>query len=196
MNHLVILAHPNPSSFCHALCQTAAEALSQSGRVQIRDLYQLEFDPVLTLSELKGKTDLPELEAERELVRWADHLLFVFPVWWYDRPAILKGWVDRVLSYGFAYRVEKGRGVGLLTGKTATVVATFGSRAEEIEALSPAAVDWVMEAMARGTLEYCGFSDVTRRPLFALDKAAQEERLELLHSFGSDLKERYISKNT
>lgn len=191
MNHLIVLAHPNPESFCHALCQTATDALSHSGQAQIRDLYQLEFDPTLTLAELKGKTELPELEAEREYVRWADHLLFLFPVWWYDRPAILKGWIDRVLSYKFAYRVEEGRGVGLLSGKTATVVATFGSRREDIEAISPGAVDWVMEATARGTLEYCGFNEVKRHPLFALDKGTDEERRALLQELKSELKARF-----
>ena len=188
MRHLLVLAHPNPESFCSAVAQTLKSTLeSQNHSVELRDLYRPLFQPTLQLQELQSSLDDPELLAERDSILWADHLIFVFPVWWYDRPALLKGWIDRVFSYGFAYTVEQGRGRGLLAPRKASVVATFGSAREDVESLSPEAVDWVMGAMLQGTLGYCGLEPVGRYPLFAVGKLEQNQGQELLQELASSV---------
>ena len=188
MKHLIILAHPKKESFCAAICEALHSALEATGdEVKVRDLYESDFDPVLRLNEVPGTDLAAEVRREQELVSWADHLIFIFPVWWYDRPALLKGWIDRVFSFGFAYTVENGRGKGLLTGKKASLYLTFGSSEVHVSELHPGATDWVMEAMAVGTLGYCGLECVEKVSLYALSELTPEERSGLLLELGVHL---------
>lgn len=191
MNHLIILAHPNRESYCAAIAKRLNQALPSS---ILRDLHNPLFPPVLSFDEMRGRVSDPELLSEQEAVKRADHLIFIFPVWWYDRPAVLKGWFDRVFSYGFAYTVENGRGKGLLTDKEATVIATFGSTQEEIAQLHPGAAGWVTQALEIGTLRYCGFSKVENHPLFAINKNTHEQRVELLNGVVEGLVERFSGR--
>lgn len=188
MNHLVVLAHPSDTCFCHALAQTLVQALrSRNQPVELQDLYSLEFEPTLSLHEMKGGEPPPQVREQQGFVTWADHLIFIFPVWWYDRPAILKGWIDRVFSYGFAYTVENGRGKGLLKGKSASIFATFGSTEADVAALDPRACDWVLEAMAKGTLEYCGVRCENKTALHALGDLSGQQREEILEQMGRQI---------
>ena len=188
MNHLIILANPKKGSFCAAISGALQSTLEGTGHeVKVRKLYESDFDPVLPLNEVAGTDLAAEVRREQELVSWADHLIFVFPVWWYDRPALLKGWIDRVFSYDFAYTVENGRGKGLLTGKKASLYLTFGSSERHVSELHPQANDWVMEAMAVGTLGYCGLECVEKVSLYALNELTAEERSGLLLELGDHL---------
>ena len=115
----VILAHPRPGSFNHAIADEAAALLRKSGHtVTIHDLYQEQFDPLLPYSEISRDAPLPPAIALhcREIAE-ADGIIFVHPDWWGMPPAILKGWVDRVLRVDVAYRFEEGdSGEGLPIG--------------------------------------------------------------------------------
>ena len=186
MNHLIVFAHPNPHSFNGAIRDVITETLEQAGHpLEVRDLYRLGFDPVLSPADLAsfGAGRVPEdVKKEQELVTWADHLVFIYPVWWYDRPAILKGWVDRVLAHNFAYGTdpETGEDRGFLVGKQATSISTFGSTQSNIEELGAGAADWSVKAMTRGTLHYCGIAPVAELNLFGLAESTPEMREQFL----------------
>jgi NAD(P)H dehydrogenase (quinone) len=108
MNVLVIYAHPYKQSFNHAIKETIVESVALgSNLVEVRDLYVLNFNPVLRAEELANSfnsgTVLDDVAVEQEFIRWADMVVFVYPLWWAGMPAILRGYLDRVLSFGFAY---------------------------------------------------------------------------------------------
>ena len=134
MNHLVVFAHPNQESFGKGIVDTLVKASEEKGAsVRVRDLYSIGFDPILKPADFvafqSGK--VPEdIAAEQEHVKWADVITFVYPVWWVAFPAILKGYVDRVFSYGFAYEVVDGAPNGLLKGKKALLFCTTGTSNE------------------------------------------------------------------
>ncbi len=127
----LILAHPSPSSFNHAIAEAARNALQQKGhRVTFHDLYGEGFDPVLPFEEIsRGAALDPAIERHCDEIASADGIIVVHPNWWGMPPAILTGWVDRVLRPGLAYEFlesDSGEGVprGLLKARTALVFNT------------------------------------------------------------------------
>jgi NAD(P)H dehydrogenase (quinone) len=136
MNFTVILAHPHPGSFNHAIANTAAATLREAGHtVIVHDLYREGFDPLLPADEIPRDAHLPSAIAMhcKEIAR-ADGIVIVHPDWWGMPPAILKGWIDRVLRPGVAYRFEEtdsGEGipVGLLKASAVIVFNTSNTSA-------------------------------------------------------------------
>lgn len=131
MKILIILAHPDRASFNHAIADVCIEALQKSGHdIQFHDLYNEGFDPILPPEEIPKEGDL-DYAIERHCTELAesDGIVVIHPNWWGQPPAILKGWVDRVIRPGIAYEFEegdKGEGVpvGLLKAETALVFNT------------------------------------------------------------------------
>jgi NAD(P)H dehydrogenase (quinone) len=131
MKVFVLLAHPKPGSFNHAIADTvAATVRAHGGTCILHDLCAEDFDPLFPPAELTkdGPFAPVVIEHGRELVE-SDGLVIVHPNWWGQPPAILKGWVDRVLRMGVAYKFginDNGEGVpiGLLRGKWALVFNT------------------------------------------------------------------------
>ncbi len=114
--------------------------------VTLLDRYKEAFNPVLTFNEDKRRCDLvyeEETEKYRKLVKEADSFIFIYPIWWWGMPAILKGFIDRVFVAGFAYRYEGVMPKGLLTGKTAWVINTLDSPLWYVALLYRSA-DWVI----------------------------------------------------
>jgi NAD(P)H dehydrogenase (quinone) len=108
MHILLVLAHPLAESFAASVARTARDALEESGHtVDVLDLYQENFDPRLTPSERAGYFDIPyDVSGVAKVVarlKVADGLIVVFPQWWFDFPAILKGFFDRVFAPGVAF---------------------------------------------------------------------------------------------
>src|SRR3990172_6629606 len=128
---LVVLAHPNQASFNHAIARTCCEALTANGHtVVFHDLCKEGFDPLLPHAEFTRDAVLGDDVARHcdELSK-ADGIVVVHPNWWGQPPAILKGWVDRVIRPGVAYELaegDKGEGVprGLLRARTALIFNT------------------------------------------------------------------------
>jgi putative NADPH-quinone reductase len=127
----VILAHPDQASFNHAIAQTVVEQLAGNGHaVSFHDLYAERFDPVLPAAEIPRNAVLPDaLRAHCEEIREAEDIVIVHPNWWGQPPAVLKGWIDRVIRPGIAYEFlegDSGEGVprGLLAAKAALVFNT------------------------------------------------------------------------
>ncbi|MBM4360725.1 MAG: NAD(P)H-dependent oxidoreductase [Deltaproteobacteria bacterium] len=138
MKHLIVYAHPNPASFSHAVVDTLeATYRAQGGEVVVRDLYALGFDPVLKGSDFVAMKagNLPaDIVAEQDHIRWADAVTVVYPVWWTGLPAILKGYIDRVFLYGFAYAYGPNGAEGLLKGKKVLCVSSHGHPDDVYEA--------------------------------------------------------------
>lgn len=110
MKALVIYCHPNPKSYTHAVLERVQTTLEQAGaELRVIDLYASEFDPRLTLRELETYVDTPQnrapIEEHCDALEWCDALIFIYPTWWYGLPAMLKGWLDRVMLPGLAFHM-------------------------------------------------------------------------------------------
>ncbi len=135
MRILLVLAHPLPESFAASVARTAREALERSGHtVDLLDLYAEDFDPRLSRAERGGYFDVPyDSSAVAGIVarlKAADGLVLVFPQWWFNFPAILKGFIDRVFAPGvaFSHDAAGGRIVPQLTNiKLLYALTTTGS---------------------------------------------------------------------
>jgi NAD(P)H dehydrogenase (quinone) len=158
MNFLVIYAHPNPGSFSHAILEKTVEELtSQNHIVNVRDLYALNFDPVLKPADFtRSKSgNVPEdIRIEQEFITKADVFILVYPVWWGGMPAILKGYIDRTFLHGFAFVYNETEKKGLFAGKKALILNTHGTPKEEYDA------NGMTDAMAtisqKGIFDFCG----------------------------------------
>ncbi|MBV7535863.1 NAD(P)H-dependent oxidoreductase [Duganella sp. sic0402] len=131
MNILIVYAHPDPQSLNSALKDYAVQHLQAAGHaVQVSDLYAMRWKPTLEAGETAG----PDVLREQEKLLWADTVIFQFPLWWFSMPAIMKGWVERVYTYGFGYGVGEHSdqrwgnryGEGTLAGKRAMLMVTAG----------------------------------------------------------------------
>lgn len=134
MNHLVVFAHPNQKSFGKGILDAVVKASEEKGaNVRVRDLYEIGFDPILKPSDFvdlqSGKVSA-DIAVEQEHIKWANVITFVYPVWWASFPAILRGYVDRVFSNGFAFHNVNGAPEGLLKGKKGLLLCTTGTPSE------------------------------------------------------------------
>lgn len=158
MKHLVIYAHPNQDSLNSHFRQIVENTLKQNGHeVIVRDLYQLDFNPILSLDDMMGQrigTVSEEVRKEQEYISWADTITFIYPIWWTGMPAIMKGYIDRVFSYGFAYRYDQGIQKGLLTGKSAYIINSHGKSHLEYEQIGMDKA--LLLTSDKGVYTYCG----------------------------------------
>ncbi|MGZ7442336.1 NAD(P)H-dependent oxidoreductase [Paenibacillus sp. TH7-28] len=134
MKHLIVYAHPSQESFNHAILETAAGTLKSKGHeVVVRDLYALGFQPVLKPEDtqaMKAGQTPADIKTEQEYIAQADVITFIYPIWWTGLPAILKGYVDRVFAYGFAYAYGAEGIDQLLKGKKGLIINTHGTPKE------------------------------------------------------------------
>lgn len=128
MNHLIIFAHPQQSLNQTLLDLVVSTLLNNGHKVTVRDVYALGFSPELSILEKAAikRGDLPiAIQTEQKLIQQADVLTFIFPIWWTGLPAMLKGYVERVFSEGFAYQInEYGAIENLLRHKKAVIINT------------------------------------------------------------------------
>lgn len=158
-NVLLILASP-ADSFGAALADAYADSAAAGGhRVRRITLGALRFDPLLHHGYRREQPLEEDLRETRQALLQADHLVFVYPVWWGSVPALLKGFLDRLLLPGFAFRYRPGQALPerLLGGRSAQLLVTMDS--------PPWYFRWVIRApaivqMKRATLEFCGIRPV------------------------------------
>lgn len=185
-----LVAHPRMDSFCHAISETARSSLQSAGHKIIHhDLYEEEFDPCLkaseaytvgdTVEDVLGRLEDPLVQEHRKQIGEAEGLLVVHPNWWGKPPAILAGWMDRVLVPGVAYRLETadGRPKALLHLENAFVFNTSDTEAERerLELGDPLQSIW-----SRCVLPYCGAKDVQRhvfRPVVGSSEKVRKDWL-------------------
>ncbi len=179
MKHLIIYAHPSTQSLNGHLKHSVNEYLTQNGHeVEVRDLYQLNFNPLLSLEDIAGQrkgqvTD--DIKKEQDYINWADCIIMIHPIWWTGLPAILKGYIERVFSYGFAYRYEQGLQQGLLKGKQAIIINTQGKSLAEYQDLG---IDSALRLTSdQGIFHYCGL-EVKQHFFFSQADRANTEAIE------------------
>jgi 1,4-dihydroxy-2-naphthoate polyprenyltransferase len=191
VNVVVILGHPRPSSLCAALADAYADGACAAG-VMVRriDLGTLDFDPDLHAVSPRDQTLEPDLECARALIEWADHLVFVFPAWWGVGPARLKGFLDRVLLPGFAFREQANGGFeGLLGGRTAHLITTMD--------MPPWVYRFIYRAnghhaMKRSALGFCGIKTtriLSLGPVKDSDAAQRQNWLDAARALGLSLRD-------
>lgn len=180
MNILIVLAHPNSSSFNHAIANAAKETLIQNGHtVLYHDLYAEQFDPILPGNEIPRGADIPPpLPQHCEEIVKADGIIAVHPNWWGMPPAIMTGWLDRVLRPGMTYEFvegDSGEGVpvGLLNAQKAMVFNTSNT----VEKREQEVFGDPLERIWKDCIfDLCGVKDVHRRMFSVVVTSTLEER--------------------
>lgn len=195
MNVLVVYAHHEPSSFTGAMKNMAVQALEDSGHnVSVSDLYAQGFSAVAQkwdfvttsgnhfnyMSEQKHAAKLqmafsPDIVGEAQKLQAADTVLFIFPIWWFSVPAILKGWFDRVLAMGVAWDAGRFYENGLMRGKQAMLIACGGHPAEfyKINGRHQANPNQMLHPINHGTLAFCGFN--VHEPFIAMNVISSDD---------------------
>ncbi|OMD00457.1 NAD(P)H-dependent oxidoreductase [Paenibacillus sp. FSL R5-0636] len=164
MNVLVIYTHPNHKSLSYAFFNKVIQGSNENQtitKIEVLDLYEEQFDPVLVFNENKRRRDMhidPKLEKYREQIRQADKIVFVYPIWWGRPPAMLLGYIDQMFASNFAYR-EKGGLIpeGLLKGKSVVCISSMKG-----PTLYP--LYWLNNShkvlMRKALFQYCGIKKV------------------------------------
>ncbi len=181
MDFFIIYAHPNPKSFNHAIKENVENKLREKGKsFETRDLYALEFYPVMKPDDfiaIQQGTYLPDVKREQELISKAKRLIVIHPIWWYSMPAILKGYIDRVFSYGFAY-TQTDKGIEpLLTDKEIIIFNTLGETKEQCE---NSGICPCLKKTIGGTFEFCGIKVLEHKFFFAVPYVTDEDRKQML----------------
>ena len=182
MKILIVFTHPNPNSFNHALLEKISAGLKQSGHeVKVKNLYQEKFNPVLDsddLSQLHDDSIPTRIAAEQEQLLWADGLIFIYPLWWFTPPAMLKGWFDVVLSNGVAFEYSDKGAKGLLKHKKALVMITAGASEDWFQQNNALEISY--RPITDGTLAFCGIENVSHEIYYDIVNRSDEERAEIL----------------
>lgn len=192
MKYLIIYAHPNPQSLNEQFKDEVKEYLQKNGNeVIVRDLYELNFNPVLSLEDMAGQRKgqvADDVKKEQEFIAWANFIIFIHPIWWTGLPAMMKGFIDRVFSYGFAYRYDQGVQKGLLTGKQVVIINTQGKSHNEYTTIG---MDKALALTSdKGIYNYCGF-EIKRHFFFEkADRITPETfgiwKLEIIEAFAEN----------
>lgn len=186
---LLIMGHPDKESFGSALADAYESGARESGAEFKRlNLADLEFEVNLK----RGYREIQELEPDlvkaQELITWAEHLVFVYPIWWATMPALLKGFLDRTFLPGFAfkYRDDSPWWDKLLAGRTARMITTMDA---------PVFYFWLVNwnsghrAMKKATLEFCGIKPVKVTTFGQVKNSTPEKRekwLEKVRNLGRE----------
>ena len=180
MNVLIVLAHPDHGSLNHAIAGAAAAALHELGHAVVaHDLYAEKFDPVLSAAEIPRGATLPAaLQRHCDELANADGIVVVHPNWWGQPPAVLKGWIDRVVRPGVAYAFEEGDGgegvpLGLLRARTAVVLNTSNTPPDRERDVFGDPLDAIWK---RCIFALCGVHDVRRRVFSVVATSTPQER--------------------
>ncbi|MFB7305161.1 NAD(P)H-dependent oxidoreductase [Heyndrickxia sporothermodurans] len=177
MQTLVIYSHPNTNSLNHAILENVMKGLTETNRkFEIIDLYKEKFDPILVIDENNRRRDLindPYTEKYRKKIEQADTLIFIYPIWWYGVPAILKGFFDRVFVSGFAFRYDGRLPKGLLKNKSAWVIYTIDSPSFFIRWFRRNA-EWIV--IRDAILKFSGIKTIKKTRLTAVKHSTEKLR--------------------
>ena len=172
---LVGFGHPESKSFCAAIKDTTVETLTKAGHeVKVSDLYrmkmilpldQTDFKTITHPEHFKPQTEQmacntaafegyePALKEEHEKVKWCDVMIFVFPLYWWSVPGIMKNWIDRTLSMGFAYGMK---GAVSLKPKKGMIMYTTGGPKAFHTSIGMEAVS--LKLLNHGVFKFCGMT--------------------------------------
>ncbi|MHC4398044.1 MAG: NAD(P)H-dependent oxidoreductase [Planctomycetota bacterium] len=191
MKVLVVIGHQRKGSFCHAIAETAVEQLKAAGHETIyHDLYEEKFDPILPHEEIpKGSERDPVVWRHCEEVTAADGFVVVHPNWWAMPPAILKGWIDRVMCQGVAYEFgDRGAVIGHLKAKKAVVITTSNTpRDLELELFG----DPLENLWKNCIFGFAGVEDFYRRNFESIVLSTAQQRKEWLAEVRKIVEDRF-----
>jgi NAD(P)H dehydrogenase (quinone) len=208
MHVLIVYAHPSPNSFNAALKNLAVEVFTESGHtVEVSDLVAQGFNPVThanDFAEVDGDsyysipaaqlvafeagTTAPDIAAEQQKVDAADLVLFQFPMWIYSMPAILKGWVERVMSFGYSHNKGRMFEKGHMAGKRAMLSLTTNGRFEAFHRDGPhGSIDDLLRPIRNG-LRFQGFEMLP--PFIAYDVVRADQAAR--ETYLSELRDRLV----
>jgi len=199
MNIVLILAHPKPGSFNHAIAQACSARLLHNGhQVVAHDLYAERFDPILPHGEFAKDAALPpQIARHCDEVSRAQGIIIVHPNWWGQPPAMLKGWMDRVLRPGVAYEFlegDAGEGVprGLLQAECAVVFNTSNTEVEREKRVFGDPLEVVWKNCVFGL---CGARLIHRRTFTIVITSSAEQRREWLSEVAATM-DRYFPRTS
>lgn len=191
--YLVVFSDPNYDSFIRNVFETVVDFLSEEGghEVMTRDLYAQSFKPVLDLADLedfKHGSVPPDIKDEQRRILDADVLVFVSPLWWGSMPAMLKGYIERVFSYGFAYEIGENplTPIGLLKNKKVLLLTTISGPDElykqkgMYEAISKT-WDWAV-------FEFCGMTLLGHLYFPGIHHASEQKRRGYLETLKAQMR--------
>lgn len=188
---LIINGHPDSESYCSALANAYKKGVLDNGaelkEIRIADL---QFNPNLKSGYRQRSALEPDLLASWDKIEWADHLVWVYPVWWASFPAILKGFIDRLFLPGFAFQRRENSLLsdGLLTGKTARIISTLDQPAWYYHLINRRPSYW---ALKRNVLRFCGvriIKTTTIGPIHLSSASWRKKWLSKVEKLGSQLK--------
>ncbi len=187
-NITIIIGHPYADSYCAALSEAYIQGAQNSGAtVRVIDLSTIQFDPNLKYGYHK-RTELEEdLLVAQEAIRWADHLVFVYPTWWGTMPAILKGFIDRVFLPGFAFKYRQNSSLWdkLLKGKSAHLIVTMDTPSWYNRFVYRRAGHRIMK---QATLQFSGVNPVRITEIAPVKSLSEDSRkiwLDKIHKLGA-----------
>ena len=202
MNVLIVHAHPEAKSFNTALMTLAKEQLTQAGHsVEVSDLYEMNWNPVASADDFAQRKSpdylvyaleqrynfdqqaiAHDIAIEIAKLQKADLLILNFPLFWFSVPAIMKGWIDRVLISGVCYGGMRFYDQGGLKGKKALVTLTLGGREHMFgeNAIHGELVDGMLRPLLRGTLAYVGLEVLPPFIGYHVPYISQEAREQIL----------------
>lgn len=167
MNILIILAHPDNNSFNHAIADTCRKRLINNGHsVVYHDLYKENFNPIINSIEIPKQAQIDNSIQEHcdDLIN-SDGIIVIHPNWWGQPPAIMTGWIDRVIRPGIAYEFEEGDNgegtpIGLLKAKVGIVFNTSNTSTERENNLFKDPLDTIWKNCI---FDFCGVKQFDRR---------------------------------
>lgn len=212
MRILYIYAHQEPKSFNAALKDTALAALKEKGHeIELSDLYAMKFNPVLTASDFPERKNpevfnpffeaikasktgafAPDIKEEMEKVKWADLLIFQFPIYFTAMPAIMKGWIDRVMAPGFGFNpiTNSSYDTGLFKGKSAMLVTTTGAPKEMYsEGGAHGDLNKHLESITHCIFEFMGLEVLPSYIIYEVSGMSRERGIEELEKYRKQLLE-------
>ncbi|MBT0625400.1 NAD(P)H-dependent oxidoreductase [Pseudomonas fluorescens] len=208
MKVLIVHAHPEPQSFTAALRDQAVSTLQEQGHaVQVSDLYAMQWNPVASAADfstrenpdylvyaleqrlgVKKQSIAADIQAELDKLLWADLLILNFPIFWFSAPAMLKGWIDRVLVSGVCYGGKRFYDQGGLAGKRALVTVTLGGREHMFgEGAIHGPLEEMLKPILRGTLAYVGYEVLAPFVAWHVPYISDEARREFLLGYARRL---------
>jgi NAD(P)H dehydrogenase (quinone) len=209
MKVLIVFAHPEPNSFNGAMLRTAEDTLrAPEFELRVSNLHAMEFNPVPGRHDFTSRavdevfsyqseqmhahergTFADDVRLEQEKLLWADLLILQFPLWWFGMPAILKGWVDRVLAYGFAYGGGRWYDSGVLRDKRGMLALTTGGPASAYaEDGLQGSIETILFPIHHGVLQFVGLQVLPPFVAYSAESASEEGRERVLAAYAKRLR--------
>ena len=204
MHAFIVYAHPSEESFTHSVLMAFIEGLKESGHsYEISDLYKINFKSDMDFQEYERESGInikkvvpDDVKKEQEKIDKADVLVFIYPVWWSDCPAKMKGWFDRVYTLGYAYSYENGEHTtSQIKVNKALIICPAGHTVEHLEEVGIA--ESMRRIMIRDRLIGVGIKEakmIILGGMVSKDSEVREENLETANYFGKSISEIWSEK--